>query len=111
MICCIRRFARGRNCSTSGLCGLFVCSFCANCVGVESFSESLDCSRWKAMPLPLTLSKNASMTTLKREDNFYPYAISKRQDVDFWVNFADKALFAYYGDDLFAQDEVQTAGT
>lgn len=75
--------------------------------GVESLSEVLTFSRWSSTSLPASFSRNASTTKFSTEQNVYPYGNSEDGNVDFWVNFADKHLFGFYGGELFAQDELQ----
>jgi hypothetical protein len=61
------------------------------------------------MPLPAEVAVRAAAERVEARDGLYDYASVPANAVHWHVNFADPQLFAAYGSDLFAQDEMQVA--
>jgi hypothetical protein len=55
-----------------------------------------------------TTTSREKTLTIRREDKFYEYLPTQKNICSWYVNFADSDLFAYYGTNCFAQDEIQT---
>ena len=70
-------------------------------------------TKWKALGLSnLKLVLHDIRTELRMEENNYHYKPIEEVDgtpIEWYVNFADRHLFRYYGTGLFAQDEIQVA--
>lgn len=63
-------------------------------------------SKYKAFPLPNTISRGTTQNIYKQDVFEYP-KFDPSQQVEWHINFADENLFGYYGGPLFAQDELQ----
>jgi len=70
-------------------------------------------SRWSPMDLPNS-SPDHELTNMYKED-LYLYTHTRIPEVkvtdikEYYLNFADRHLFMYYGTQLFAQDEIQVS--
>jgi len=62
-------------------------------------------SRWRLMTLPERFSESKIKFVMK--ESSYGYEPQESGFVEWYVNFADRQLFGFYGSPLFAQDEVQ----
>lgn len=66
-------------------------------------------TRWRAAPLPETISRNDDRPACESREVFFTYDPSPEGQTDWYLNFAHHDLFAFYGGALFAQDEMQVA--
>eukprot|EP01084_Bolivina_argentea_P134355 237009_1 len=68
--------------------------------------------RHKLIELPATIPDPTYFikNSLRIESNIYEYIsnINNKNEIHFYVNFADHNLFGYYRGSLFAQDEIMT---
>jgi Poly (ADP-ribose) glycohydrolase (PARG), Macro domain fold len=68
-------------------------------------------SRWRALPLPVSVDLATPRPGITERRGFYDYVpvLEPRSGVEWHVNFADPHLFVGYGSSLFAQDEMMVA--
>ncbi|RIA83352.1 hypothetical protein C1645_880546 [Glomus cerebriforme] len=78
--------------------------------GADSFHGKLEYTRWEEFPLPKSFNSFEDEKEMRIEVKDYVFDYSPPDDDDtviWYVNFADRNLFGYYGGNLFAQDESQ----
>ena len=76
----------------------------------KKYSGQLDFKRWQVQHLPRS-TQSATKIDISGRENVYDYLPdSDNQHMSEWhVNFAHPDLFAFYGSQLMAQDEIQVA--
>jgi len=72
-------------------------------------SGKITFTRWRQMPLPDTISRERDHPTLEMREAFFAYEAPPEGQTDWYLNFAHRDLFSFYGGALFAQDEMQVA--
>jgi hypothetical protein len=77
-------------------------------VGAEH-SGTITFTRWRQMPLPVTVSRESGRPALELREDFFTYDVPPGGQTDWHLNFAHRDLFSFYGSALFAQDEMQVA--
>ncbi len=72
---------------------------------------SIGYSRWPARSLPLAVHGAGAAARLDEREGIFDYerVLPDEDGTEWHVNFADSHLFAYYGGQHFAQDEMQAA--
>ncbi len=70
-------------------------------------SGTLEFTRWREMKLPEQIP--AAAPKIEPRIDIYGYEKNVPGYSEWYVNFADEHLFAYYGGSLLAQDELQVA--
>ncbi|CAF0922063.1 unnamed protein product [Rotaria sp. Silwood1] len=74
---------------------------------LPSPNKSILFTRWKPF-IPIIESNNRSSTVIKFQADVFNYkSDSNSQTIEWYLNFANSDLFAYYGGPLLAQDELQ----
>jgi len=74
---------------------------------LPSPNKSILVTRWKPF-IPIIESNNSTSTTVSFQPNVFNYKPDgDNQTVEWYLNFANSDLFAYYGGSLLAQDELQ----
>jgi hypothetical protein len=73
----------------------------------NSFHGKLEYTRWEEFPLPNSFNNFKEMKIEVRNDVFDYSSPEDDNTVIWYINFADRNLFGYYGGNLFAQDESQ----
>jgi hypothetical protein len=74
--------------------------------GVDSFHGKLEYTRWEEFPLPKSFGESDMKIEVKND--VFDYSPPEDDNTVVWyINFADRNVFGYYGGNLFAQDESQ----
>lgn len=81
------------------------------CPPVSIHQGQLIFSRWQAMKLPNIIFLRTPKIEVEEYNGFFEYQTVQHNNhqVEWYLNFAHFDLFAFYGDRLFAQDEIQVA--
>lgn len=80
------------------------------CPPGTTYTEQLVFSRWRPMVLPQVLTPAQRQTQIEERQGYFGYEPSPDPTaIEWYLNFADPDLFAFYSGGLFAQDEMQVA--
>ncbi|CAB4432839.1 unnamed protein product [Rhizophagus irregularis] len=82
--------------------------------GADSFHGKLEYTRWEEFPLPKSFKgesdnpQGGKEMKIEVKNDVFDYSSPEDDNtVNWYINFADKHVFGYYGGNLFAQDESQ----
>lgn len=80
------------------------------CPPGTTYSGQLVFSRWRQMALPQAVIPAQHQTKAEERQGYFSYEPSTDpSEIEWYLNFADPDLFAFYSGGLFAQDEMQVA--
>ncbi|GBB89541.1 hypothetical protein RclHR1_16260001 [Rhizophagus clarus] len=82
--------------------------------GANSFHGKMEYTRWEEFPLPKSFKgendtfKDGKVMEIEVRNDVFDYSPPEDDNtVNWYINFADRNVFGYYGGNLFAQDESQ----
>ncbi|MBL1176549.1 hypothetical protein [Pantanalinema sp. GBBB05] len=80
------------------------------CPPGTTYTGQLVFSRWRPMVLPQAFTPAPHQTQIEERQGYFGYEPSPEPTaIEWYLNFADPDLFAFYSGGLFAQDEMQVA--
>lgn len=80
------------------------------CPPGTTYTGQLVFSRWRSMVLPQAFTPALHQTKVEERQGYFGYEPSTDPtEIEWYLNFADPDLFAFYSGGLFAQDEMQVA--